>query len=158
MRITWVHADHGLTDTHKQIAEVLLVSREPGFHIVTVDVSNVGWLDNALYGPACGDDPVDESLVFYTKRTPDRPGSRMIHKSFRKSRQMTTIGSVSAPIVEGGEKSIVIFTCHGGPAAERSPFDKSLVTDKEMVDSLRFWRDHALACGGCKDCPDAEVL
>jgi len=136
MEITTFHADHGISeDTIRWAVETISPS---GFFLRTLTLP-AGYKDvmNALYGPASGDEPIKESAVHYAKRSPDRPPSRMIAKPSRPTRKITIIG-----MAEGGK--VTVFTCYGGPAAEREPADPTL-SDAERSAATAFWAEHALA-------------
>jgi len=131
------HADHGI---QKELMQELVNQIRPsGFFLKTVELpAGVPDVMSAIYGPIAGDDPVEEGTVTYKKRTPDRPLSRMIDKPMRPTRLVTIIGNEV-------EDQVTVFTCYGGPAAEREPGDKSLKTMEEIEASRLFWSEHALS-------------
>ena len=133
------HLDHKLTqDCIDYILE--LFKNENSFFIKTFNLpENLPQLENALYGPLCGDAPVKESEVYYEQRG-DRPGqSRMVDRPIRPTRVCTVI---AGPIE--GEEGIVLYTAYGGPAAEKEPFDLEGVPYEVLKKSLKFWEEHAL--------------
>ena len=132
------HADHGIS---RETIEALVERLNPqGFFLRTVELP-AGAPDamNALHGPASGDAPVPETEVTYKQRSPDRPMSRMVARAPRPTRMVTIIG-MAAP-----GQPVKVFTCYGGPAAEREPGDKSLGTDAEKAAAQKFWAEHALS-------------
>jgi hypothetical protein len=133
------HADHGIPHfTALQVIQSL--DLPDGFFLRTAELPE-GAPDvlNALYGPAAGDSPVPESDVFYAKRSPDRPESRMIDLPKRSTRVVTAIG-VADP------NGVTVYTIYGGPAAEREPGDPSIAGNDELIAAAKkFWSQHALA-------------
>ena len=113
----------------------------------------MGEVDNALYGPVCGDQPIPENQVSYTQRGSGRKwNSRFINKPLRKSNKLTLI----AGPVEGHD-DIVVYTIHGGPVAaeeigdlqaklknSESPSEKILLRER-LDESKMFWKKHALS-------------
>lgn len=131
------HGDHGIS---KELMQKLIDSIHPtGFFLKTVELPpEAPDVMSAIYGPIVGDPPVEEGQVTYKRRTEDRPLSRMISKPMRPTRQVTIIGNEI-------EDQVTIFTCYGGPAAEREPGDKNLKTLEEKEASRLFWAEHALS-------------
>ena len=139
------HADHGVSEAtmlwalEQEIgANVAQIAR--GFFLLTLTLPD-GHADlrNSLYGPASGDEPVDESRVHYRRRTPDRPESRMVSEPARPTRLLTIIGTID-------EDGVTVYTAHGGPAAEREPGDPTLTAGTPEHDAaVAFWAQHALA-------------
>lgn len=136
--ITVVHADHGVTST--LLTWALEVIKPTGFFCRTLEMPWVaGKLQNALYGPACGDDPVSSDEVFPMKRSEDRPASRMTLRPLRETDLLTVIGTVA----DNGD--VTFFTAYGGPLAAREPGDPTLATDDDKKEAEVFWSKHALA-------------
>ena len=92
----------------------------------------------ALYGPALGDPPVSEDQVQYRVRPGRSWPSRTVARPVRPTRTLTV---VAGP--HGGD-DLVLFTCHGGPAAPPEVNDPNL-EPADRAASLAFWNDHALA-------------
>lgn len=88
----------------------------------------------ALYGPAMGDAPVEESEVFYQARPGRAWKSRLVDRPVRPYDKVTL---VVGPF-KGGRA--VLYTAYAGPAAPREVNDPR--ADK---DSTAFWAEHALA-------------
>ena len=131
------HADHGLGAPHLALIDQIIEKKE-GFFVELINLpNNCADLMSALYGPACGDEPIPETDVVYEKRG-NRPGpSRLINKPHRPCRRMVVIGIA-------GENAKV-FTAYGGQvAAPREWWDTSM-KPVEAVESAKFWCDHALA-------------
>jgi|SRR5271157_117791 len=132
------HADHGIS---RETLEWALSELCPtGFFLRTLMLPETRPdLSNALYGPKSGDAPIAEGSVHYTKRSDDRPPSRMVALPSRPTRLLTVVG-----MVEG--ESVTIYTAYGGPAAEREPGDPTITAgSSEHKAAAAFWAEHALA-------------
>jgi hypothetical protein len=92
----------------------------------------------ALYGPAMGDPPVPEAEVQYRVRPGRSWPSRMVARPLRQTRTLTIVAGPH----DGHD--LVLYTCHGGPAAPREVHDPDL-DSADRVRSVAFWKDHALA-------------
>jgi len=127
------HLDHNLTE--EQIAFVLALDAAQGeLTIQTVELPEaLGTIPCGLYGPAMGDEPIEETRVHYAVRGERAGVSRMIAKGSRGSRMVTVI---SGP--HDGQPC-VLFTAFGGPQAAREPFED------DSEESRAFWAEHALA-------------
>lgn len=95
-------------------------------------------LDNALYGPMCGDDSVPESEVRYEPRPGRSNNSRLVDRPIRQTRTVTVIGGAH----DG--QPCVLFTVFGGPCSPKEPTDPYLKPE-EVEKSKEFWAEHALA-------------
>ncbi len=139
MLITVFHTDHGVTLATLDWA--LAQIQPTGFFLRTLTLpdSHVD-LENGLYGPSSGDAPIQESEVYYAKRTEDRPESRMITKGIKRATRLITLIGMCNP-----DGSVTVFTAYGGPAAEREPNDPTLRTDEEKSAAAAFWAVHAIA-------------
>ena len=149
------HLDHGVPEN---IVSWVLEKHSDvsGFIKTTVTMCpGMGEVDNALYGPVCGDQPIPENQVSYDLRGSGRKwNSRFIDKPLRKSNQLTLI----AGPVEGHD-DIVVYTIHGGPVAAEEIGDlqtklentESLLEKKQLAvrlnESKTFWEQHALSTG-----------
>lgn len=131
------HADHGVSD---ELIQWAVNEIQPtGFFLRTLEIpEQFGGLDNALYGPRSGDEPIADSDVHMKQRSPDRPHSRMVKRPKRQTRLMTIIGMANPD-------GVTVFTAYGGPAAEREPGDVTLQTDAEKAAAAKFWSEHALS-------------
>jgi hypothetical protein len=141
------HKDHGITDAQwKHILYVLGNSGLVGFFILQVDIpKELGTVPCSIYGPVMGDVPVPDSEVQMMKRTEDRPPDRMTNKPQRQVGYVQVIGTYeSDPVAMDAET--VIYTCYGGPLAPRNPLEPGL-SEKDKLDSEKFWSQHALAFG-----------
>lgn len=132
------HADHGVSE--ETLAWAIETIAPEGFFLRTLTLPEThSDLLNALYGPASGDEPIDDEKVVAFERGNGRGTSRGIALPKRPTRLLTVIGMVS-------EGAAVIFTAYGGPAAEREPTDPSIANDPQAIETARaFWKDHALA-------------
>ena len=141
--VKFYHADHGLTDAHKAFAVEQLCG-EDGFVLVTVDLpGRLGDLDNALYGPRSGDLPQEGE---YSTREGREHADKMVDLPARPSRRLTVIG-----VINNTDKTITIFTAHGGEAAEKNlgevcmDFSEGRASQGDVERSAVFWSEHALA-------------
>ena len=99
---------------------------------------------NALYGPVCGDEPVSGTLIRREGRNFD---DKMIDLPTRPSRLVTVIGVKE-------KDGFVVFTAHGGPAAEKNlqqvlqEFDDGKCSQADVDRVRAFWEEHALSSQG----------
>lgn len=110
-----------------------------GFFIETNQLpSELPELDNALYGPVCGDPPVEEGYMG------QRPGreyqSHLVARPLRKTRTVTVIAGPH------GDEPCVLYTIFGGPLSPKEVNDPTLA-EKDREASVKFWKEHALATG-----------
>ena len=134
-----LHNDHDITEDQMDFVQGYLKSMKDGFFICEIDLPVAyGTVPCALYGPACGDEPVSEDEVFYSNRGLDREWEdRMVNKPTRPCTKVQAIG-----IREGSQ--FTIFTVYGGPLAPQHPEDPS---NQDPEASKEFWAEHALASG-----------
>lgn len=135
------HADHGVSPGLIAWAVESAAPAEGGFFLRTLALPD-GEPDllNGLYGPASGDGPVEEGEVIWRRRSEDRPPSRIAVGRPKRPTRLVTIIGVASP------DGVTVFTCYGGPAAEREPGDPSLAGDAAALERARaFWAEHALA-------------
>ena len=136
------HVDHVPQEVLDWVAEHY-ADRDVPFFIETITLpDHLPTLENGLYGPLCGDEPVSESDVFYETRANRSGPSRMIDRPKRQTRTVTVIGGKTHEVPSG---ECVLFTVYGGPCAPREPYDASITSEEERQRSRDFWRDHALA-------------
>jgi hypothetical protein len=135
------HADHGVSQALMAWAVAAAAPAEGGFFLRTLTLPE-GEADllNGLYGPASGDAPVPEGEVTWRRRSEDRPPSRIAAGRPKRPTRLVTIIGVASP------DGVTVFTCYGGPAAEREPGDASLQGDPDgLARATAFWAEHALA-------------
>ena len=131
------HLDHGLTQDHVDFLMKKFADRTD-FFIETVEMpSELSDLQNELYGPRAGDDPVTEDEVHYAVRGDRKGESRRIAKPSRPTRFMTVIAGPEEDVL-----GLVLYTAYGGVSAEREPFD---APPEALAASEKFWAEHALA-------------
>lgn len=131
------HVDH----VPSEVIEYVLnkFSDKEGFFIETfVLPEEMPTLENSLYGPQCGDDPVKESDVYYEKRIGREWLSRLVKKPKRQTRTCTVIAGPH------DEMNCVLYTVFGGPCSPKELDDPSLKPEG-FDESLKFWYDHALS-------------
>jgi len=153
------HQDDGIPDN---IAEWVMKKNSDvkGFIATTLKLCpGLDKVDNALYGPICGDDPVKENEVRYEKRGTRGYSSRVINRPMRKSNEVSLIAGPHE-----GHDDIIVYTIFGGPISpqevgqiqedmqkaetEAAPeFPKALIENLELKleESKTFWAQHALS-------------
>ena len=99
-------------------------------------------VDNALYGPACGDAPVSDAEVTFERRGNREWADRLVARPKRPSRLLTIIAVPEFRDVPEKGKRLVCFTAYGGPLAPQNPEDPS---NGDPEGARRFWSQHALA-------------
>lgn len=146
------HTDHGLLPQHW--GWIMDVAGEHRAHcekagtpltplIRTVELpGSTPDVDNALYGPACGDAPVTDAEVTLERRG-DRPwADRLVARPKRPSRLLTIIAVPEFRDVPEKGKRLVCFTAYGGPQAPQHPDDPG---NRDPEGARKFWAEHALA-------------
>lgn len=145
-RVTTLHADHGIAEKQKEyIANYLRMFAPPHFFIIEIDIpSEFGTVPNGMYGPACGDAPVDESDVSYVARGDREWKDRMVDLPTRACSYVQAIGTRGDNINSSGnpDGDITVFTVYGGPVAPQHPDDP---TNGDPAASKLFWAEHALS-------------
>lgn len=132
------HSDHGVSEA--LISWALAQVSSEGFFIKTLEIpASEPDLQNGLYGPESGDQPIHEGQVYYRCRGDRKGPSRLIRAGTRPTRLLTVIGVKSA-----NDEETTVYTAFGGPSAKREPWDPSL-SPEERVSSAAFWAHHALA-------------
>lgn len=110
-----------------------------GFFIETFELPDeLPTLENALYGPICGDKAIGEVQATYGRRGDRDYESRLIDKPVRQTSICTVIGGPH----DG--HPCVLYTVFGGPQAAKEVNDPTLKPE-EREDSITFWSEHALA-------------
>jgi hypothetical protein len=137
------HADHNVPSSLQQwaVEEV----KPNGFFLRTLTIpAEYGDLTNNLYGPVAGDEPVQGEVLVRDENDASRQATPFIDAPPRPTRLLTLIG-----MAEG--ENVTLFTCYGGPAAERIPSDPSLASDPEgKARAEAFWAQHALSIAAKK--------
>lgn len=131
------HLDHGLTQA--QIDYIIsMFSDRDAFYIETVELpEELGTVPCGLYGPIMGDAPVNHGHdTRYAKRGNREYVSRVIDRPMRQVRTVTVI------MGPHDGHSCIVYTMFGGPCAPQEPDDPQC---KDLVKSVAFWREHALA-------------
>lgn len=130
------HGDH---DIPPGLIAWVVARQAPGLFAVTVDTERE--YPCGLFGPAMGDNPIEDGEVTLVKRSPDRPPSRLVPYPRRTRGKITVIGARGATVATSQ-----VFTAYGGPLAPREPGDPSLVEGSpEHAESVAFWAQHALS-------------
>lgn len=132
------HADHGVSSDTMQWAVDTV--NPTGFFLKTLTLPE-GHCDllNNLYGPVSGDEPVKGESLVRDEKDAYRGATPFVNLPPRPTRLLTVIGMEK-------EGQVTLFTCYGGPAAERVPSDPSLANDPEGKKRAEdFWAVHALS-------------
>ena len=134
-----LHADHGLVRQHLVVIDQHLRDWDGQFMLALIPIPDgVPSLPSALYGPACGDDPVPENQVQYVVRGERRGPSRVVDRLLRDVRSMVVVCGQ-------GRHGAVIYTAYGGQViAPREWWDIGL-RPLEAIEAARFWAEHALS-------------
>ena len=137
------HDDHGLSTKHLSFIDSLFwsIQWDGSFVILSETMpDDCPDLMNALYGPAVGDDPIQEHEVKYVKRG-SRPGpSRIVNRPCRPTRNIVVIAGP-------GLHEPMIFTSFGGFPSQREWWDSSM-KPAEALEAAAFWMIHALSDEG----------
>lgn len=133
------HLDHGLT--FEQMAWVKERFKEQdGFFIETVELpKDLGTVQNALYGPKCGDEPVSDDDVKYAIRGNRSCASRLVDRPARPTNKLTVIAGPH------GDDKCVLYTAFGGELSPKEPGDLTIESWGEIQESRQFWAEHALS-------------
>jgi hypothetical protein len=140
-----LHDDHDLGAAHLAVIDDYLAPI-PGHIDWVLELvhlpEGVPDLPSALYGPACGDAPVPEELVLYYPRGNRKGPSRMTVGAPRPVRTMVLIAARNK---DSRSSSWNIFTAYGSQViAPREWWDRSMCDAEDVLESVLFWRDHAL--------------
>jgi hypothetical protein len=131
------HVDHVPEDIVTHVLERF--KDRDGFFIETFELpANLPALENALYGPACGDPPVREDEVIIGPRPGRHHNSRLVKRPTRQTRTCSVIAGPHDGL------PCVLFTVFGGPVSPREVADPTLPA-AELEKSQAFWAVHALA-------------
>jgi hypothetical protein len=133
------HDDHDLTEEQIKFVQTfppLLDRPAESFILEVVPLpEELGTVPCGLYGPAAGDEPVDESEVFYATRGDRKGPSRLVRKDTRPARNLVVIGL----------RGNVCFTMYGTQAISASPREPWDARDGEEYNTcVAFWEQHAL--------------
>ena len=131
------HCDHVSSAILAFVAERF--ADRDAFFIEDVDLPDGLTVESGLYGPACGDAPVQDSDVVMVRRAGRDGDSRCVRRPMRQTGKLVVI---AGPDDSGNP--CVLYTCYGGPQAPREPWDPSL-DDAGRAESQAFWAQHALA-------------
>src|SRR5438552_2479728 len=138
------HVDHGLTEAQLRHLFDRFAERQ-GFFLETIELpKDLGTVPCGLWGPIVGDPPIGEAEVCHERRGDRAWTSRLVERPARLTRLVTVI---AGPHEEDGENGTikhpcVLYTAFGGPASPQEPDDPDC---KDLVASVAFWREHALA-------------
>ena len=139
---TIAHDDHGISEAQAAYIHSQVCAVEPNdFFIKEVIIPECyGDVENGIYGPCEGDDPVPESEAVYVKRG-DRPwADRMVNRPKRRTNRVQAIGIVRVD-EDTGITNILYFTIYGGGLAPQNPQDPN---NRDIEGSKKFWSEHAL--------------
>lgn len=145
-KVTVLHADHGIAPEQQQFVEnYLRMFAPPHFFILRIEIPDeLGTVPNAMWGPTCGDDPVDEQDVFYGHRGDREWADRFVARTSRPCSYVHAIGIREGDVNDSGNPvgDITLFTVYGGPLAPQHPDDP---TNQDPDGAREFWATHALA-------------
>lgn len=99
-------------------------------------------LQCALVGPVMGDDPVAESLCFYTKRGDRAFTSRLCHWAPRETWLLTVSAAPGALPRDEDDDVMELLEVYAGPETVPEMCDPRLPVDK-VTASIAFWSEHA---------------
>lgn len=147
------HLDHGITEDiicHciAALNSYVALSQDPAnylqpgpvYKLTTSLPHHLGFVPSGLYGPKAFDAPIEEEQVFYECRGNRQTMSRLIDLPHRPTHNVTLI---AGPY---GDEPLALYTIHGGPIAPKEPetlTEQDSVEDR--IESLEFWRVHALS-------------
>lgn len=133
------HLDHGLSPEAITWLLGQFTDRNE-FFIASVELpAQFSEIDCALHGPVVGDNPIEESEVFYQMRKGRGNYSRLCKRAPRKTRTVTVIAGPN----EGDP--CVLYTAFGGPLAPKETGDVTIKSESEREASEKFWAEHALS-------------
>lgn len=132
------HTDHGLKAEHWAFIVQLAKEHQGPVMIGTFQLpTDLEPVMNGLHGPACGDQPIEETEVSYAQRG-DRPWTdRMCHRPPRETWELSIVA-----IDVDGSGVLTMFTAYGGPLAPQHPDDPS---NRDPEGARLFWAQHALS-------------
>lgn len=94
-----LHADHGLTAAHLDFVQSVLAGWDGTFVLLHLDLpSHLLPLPSGLHGPACGDDPIPESEVWYAVRGRRAGPSRLCARPPRMVRKIVIVACTTQRI------------------------------------------------------------
>ena len=134
------HDDHGISDAQAEYIHAQVCATEPtGFFIQEVIIPEChGDVENGIYGPCEGDDPVPESEVVYVKRGDRAWSDRMVDRPKRRTSRVQAIGIMKYD-EEAGVNHIVYLTIYGGVLAPQNPEDPN---NRDVAVSYTHLRAH----------------
>lgn len=135
------HLDHELTVGQLDYIKKKFVDRNAFFKETFELPEAAGMVVTRLLGPAVGMAPLtDEKLVRYEVRHNRKCASRLIRvPSERIVTRLVTV--IAGP---HGTDPCVLYTAYGGPCAPREPGDPDIKSWDELLESRKFWAEHAL--------------
>jgi len=140
---TIVHGDHGLEEAHVAFIKSVMAGRETGSFIcesfpLPQDCPD---LFDGLYGPINGDQPVEESEVYYAVRGDRSHPSRMVDRPSRPCRNIVIIGLCNE----------VLWTAYGSLAGVVAPrevsdsFFDDPANAEAKAEAVEIWKVNALS-------------
>lgn len=159
------HVDHGLTEDQLRYLLDRFADRDSFFAETITLPKDLGTVPCGLYGPTVGDPAIREDEITHAPRGTRAWNSRLVDLPPRQQHEVTVIaGPHEEPCWHcdgsGGIGSwkdripcatcdhgkirhpCVLYTAFGGPIAPQEPGDPGC---KDVDESTKFWRDHALA-------------
>lgn len=133
------HLDHGLTKEQIDFICKRFADRRE-FFIETFELPpELGTVPCGLFGPAMGDDPIEDAEVYFARRDDREYESRLLRCPPRQTDLVTVIAGPHE------EYACVLYTAYGGVAAPQESGDPRC---KNLEESKAFWAQHALSDGG----------
>ena len=134
------HCDHVSQATIEYIVANWADRSNPSKSVIieTIELPEGQELPCSLHGPAMGDESIPDSEAFHATREGRNWPSRLTNRPARMTRLLTV---VAGPY---GNDELVLYTCYGGPVAQREPMDPAL-PDTLRAESEEFWNKHALS-------------
>jgi hypothetical protein len=131
------HCDH-VAPAVVELVKQRFADRD-GFFIETIELpAELGMLECGLYGPLCGDEPIIEHEVHYSRRPGRQYESRLVARPARLTNRLSVIAGPHAGL------PCVLYTVFGGPVSPKEVNDPTLI-EHEREESAAFWSQHALA-------------
>lgn len=134
------HLDHELTSDQLDHIAKKFEDRTAFFKETFNLPDELGMTITSLLGPAAGMPAISEKVVHYEVRHGRRYASRLVRIS--SERFATRLVTVIAGPSKG--EPCVLYTAYGGPLAPREPGDPAIESWEELIESRKFWAEHAL--------------